>query len=87
MTRAPDVFPRVHVAMVRAGEKGGFLEDVLSRLGTFVRQQSELRGKILSALIYPTALIVVGVAVLGVVFGVFVPKFQPLFERLDDLRS
>jgi len=85
MSRSPDVFPRVHVAMVRAGEKGGFLEDVLARLGSFVTQQSEMRAKILGAMIYPSALVVVGVAVLGIVFGVFVPKFKPLFERIDEL--
>lgn len=85
MGKTPEVFPRVHAAMVRAGEKGGFLEDVLARLGAFVSQQSEMRAKILGALIYPAALVLVGVAVLGIVFGVFVPKFKPLFERIDEL--
>ena len=81
----PDAFPRVHVAMVRAGEKGGFLEDVLARLAAFVSGQNELRAKVVGSLIYPAVLVVFGVVILGIVFGIFVPMFKPLFERLERL--
>lgn len=83
MSRRPEVFPRVHIAMVRAGEKGGFLEAVLARLGQLVAAQAELRGKIIGNLIYPSLLVVFGTAVLGVVFGVFVPMFRSVFERVE----
>lgn len=85
MARHPGIFPRVHVAMVRAGERGGFLESVFARLGEFSLSQAELRAKIIGNLIYPVILVVFGCAVLGVVFGVFVPRFQPLFDRLERL--
>lgn len=81
----PDAFPRVHVAMVRAGEKGGFLEDVLARLAAFVAGQNELRAKVVGSLIYPGVLVTFGVVILGIVFGFFVPMFKPLFERLERL--
>ncbi|MBC7773362.1 MAG: type II secretion system F family protein, partial [Pyrinomonadaceae bacterium] len=42
MEARPEVFPRVHIAMVRAGEKGGFLEAVLARLGQFLTAQAQL---------------------------------------------
>ncbi len=84
MTARPEVFPRVHVAMVRAGEKGGFLEAVFTRLGEFVGAQAELRGKVIGNLIYPAVLVAFGVLVLGVMFGVFIPMFQPLFDRMQD---
>jgi len=85
MARHPDVFPRVHIAMVRAGEKGGFLEAVMARLGQFVMGQAELKGKVIGNLIYPILLVFFGTAVLGVIFGVFVPKFKPMLAQVKDL--
>ncbi|MCC5787008.1 MAG: type II secretion system F family protein [Phycisphaerales bacterium] len=80
---ARGVFSSVHVAMIRAGEKGGFLEEVLERLGKFVVGQAELRGKILGNMIYPMALVVFGSAILAIIFGFFVPMFRPLFEGIE----
>ncbi len=85
MARHPDTFPKVHIAMVRAGEKGGFLEQVMARLGQFVMTQAEMRGKVIGNLIYPGVLCTFGVIVLGVIFAVFVPKFRPLFSEIPDL--
>lgn len=81
MGKRPDVFPRVHIAMVRAGERGGFLENVLSRLGQFVMSQAELRGKIIGNMVYPMMLVVFGAVVLGVVFGIFVPMFKTMLVK------
>jgi len=83
MERHPDVFPRVQIAMVRAGEKGGFLEDVLDRLGRFVLAQADMRGKVVGNLIYPGVLVAMGTLVLIVVFGFFVPMFEPLLARVE----
>jgi general secretion pathway protein F/type IV pilus assembly protein PilC len=85
MQRRPDVFPSVHVAMVRAGERGGFLEAVLERLSSFVMSQAELQSKMTGSLIYPLVLVTVGTTILGIIFGVFIPQFEPLFERLERL--
>ncbi len=85
MARRPDVFPKVHVAMVRAGEKGGFLEVVMARLGQFVAAQAELRAKVIGNLAYPVMLVVIGTVVLGVIFGFFVPKFRPIFAEMPSL--
>lgn len=82
MGERPEVFTPVHVAMVRAGEKGGFLEEVLSQLGTLVAKQAEMRSKIIGNLVYPLILIVMGVGIGGVIFGVFVPKFRPMLEKI-----
>lgn len=83
MSDRPEVFPPIHVAMVRAGEKGGFLEAVLARLGRFMTAQAELRAKVIGNLIYPCILVAVGSVVLALVFGVFIPMFKPLFEKMD----
>jgi general secretion pathway protein F/type IV pilus assembly protein PilC len=83
MAARPDVFSRVHVAMVRAGEKGGFLEQVLGRLGAFQLAQSDLRAKVIGSMIYPSVLVVVGTGILGLIFAVFIPKFEPIFEKVQ----
>lgn len=82
MSERPESFPQVHVAMVRAGERGGFLEDVLARLGRLVLAQAELRSKIVGSLVYPGVLACVFVLVFGVLFGVFVPKFKEMFAEM-----
>ncbi len=78
------VFPPVHIAMVRAGEKGGFLEQVLARLNVLVTRQADLKSRLIGNLIYPSVLVVFGVGVAGVIFGVFVPKFRGMFAKLGD---
>lgn len=83
MAKTPRVFSRVHVAMVRAGEKGGFLEDVLDRLAELVLGQAELRSKVSGALMYPAALAGIGALVLIAMFGFLVPMFRPLFDRIE----
>ncbi|MEQ8770638.1 MAG: type II secretion system F family protein [Phycisphaerales bacterium] len=78
-------FPPIHVAMVRAGERGAFLEQVFERLAQFVARQAELRSRILGALTYPAFLIGLGSLILIVLFTFFVPKFRGEFERLSEL--
>lgn len=85
MADRPTVFPSVHAAMVRAGEKGGFLEAVLARLAQLMLNQAELRSKVVGNLVYPTLLVVFGVIIAGVVFGVFVPMFRPIFAQVPSL--
>lgn len=83
MAARPDTFSRVHVAMVRAGEKGGFLEAVLARLGTFQLAQADLRSKVISSMIYPSMLVLVGTGILSLIFGIFIPMFKPIFAKMQ----
>ena len=85
MAAMDGVFPDTHVAMVRAGEKGGSLEPVLTRLAAMVKAQAELRSKLVGALVYPAVLMVVGVVVLAVIFGVFLPRFGPVLQNVKTL--
>jgi type II secretory pathway component PulF len=84
MSRKPDTFTTIHVAMVRAGEKGGFLEQVLGRLSRLVDGQAELRAKIIGNMIYPTVLVVAFTIVLGLIFGLFIPMFRPVLDRMGE---
>jgi len=83
MGEFPRVFRPVHVAMVRAGEKGGFLEQALARLAQFVTWQVELRRKILGSLVYPAFLATFGVALLIGVFAVYIPFFKGVFADTE----
>jgi type II secretory pathway component PulF len=83
MSRAPDVFPRVYVAMVEAGEAGGFLDVVLAQIADFQAQEKEMRAKVMSALMYPAVLLCLAVGVLIFLLVFFIPRFQTLFEGFD----
>ncbi len=82
MGRFPRTFPSVQVAMIRAGERGGFLEQVLARLGAFLEKQSEMRGKVIGNLIYPVVLLTVGLGLVVSALVFFVPKFADLFAEM-----
>ncbi len=74
MAKHPRVFSPLHSSMVRAGEQGGFLEEVLQRIATFCEKQDELRNKVLGAMIYPSILVLAGTAVVTLLLVVVVPK-------------
>lgn len=80
----PRIFNELAVSMVRAGEEGGFLEDVLKRVAQFTEQQEDLKGRVLGALAYPLFLIVVGSIVVVGLIVFMVPSFAPIFERLEE---
>ena len=79
----PRVFTELAVSMVRAGQEGGFLEDVLTRIAEFTEHQEDLKAKVIGALAYPVFLGVVGFLVLNVLVVFFVPRFEPIFIRLE----
>lgn len=76
MAKQPRVFSPLHASMVRAGEQGGFLEDVLHRIAVFSEKQDELRNKVVGAMIYPAILVCVGSAVVLVIMLLVVPKLR-----------
>lgn len=80
----PRVFDELAVSMVRAGQEGGFLEDVLKRIATFVEHQEDLKAKVIGALAYPVFLAMAGMGVLNILMIFFVPKFEPIFQRLRE---
>lgn len=82
MAKHPRVFDELVVSMVKAGQEGGFLEDVLARTAAFVEHQEEMKGKVIGALAYPMFLLFAGSAVLFILITFFVPKFEPVFDGL-----
>jgi general secretion pathway protein F len=79
LAKYPAVFPKVYVSMVKAGEAGGVLEEILTRLSGYLVSSAELRSYILSALIYPALLSFVGLLSVTVLTIFVVPRFAKIF--------
>jgi type II secretory pathway component PulF len=82
MAKSPETFPRVYVAMVEAGEAGGFLDVVLAQIAEFQSREKELKSKVMTAMLYPCILLVLALGVLTVLLTFFIPKFQNIFNNL-----
>jgi len=80
MERRPRAFAPLYVAMVRAGEAGGILDDVLERLATLLERDADLRKKVRAALAYP---VVVVTAALGLVLFL-IARIVPMFAQMFD---
>jgi type IV pilus assembly protein PilC len=82
MARHPKVFDQLFVNMIEAGEAGGILDLILQRLSTYIEKIVKLRRDVISALIYPAAVIVIAAAVVSVIMVFVIPSFQSIFTGL-----
>ncbi|OQB21207.1 MAG: putative type II secretion system protein F [candidate division BRC1 bacterium ADurb.Bin183] len=80
MRQSPENFPAVYVAMVQAGETGGFLDIVLGEIAEFQARQRDLKSRTISALIYPLVLMVLALCVLIFLLVFFIPRFKIIFS-------
>src|SRR5881296_2202402 len=78
----PKYFSRLYVNMVRAGEAGGVLDSILERLLEFQRSADELRSYLISALIYPALLTLVGIGSISILMFFVIPRFSTIFRDL-----
>ena len=81
LARWPRIFSSVYVAMVRAGEAGGFLHLVLQQIADFRTREEDLKGKVKAALIYPMVLGLLACAVLTFLLTFFIPRFSGIFSE------
>ncbi len=84
LAQHPKVFNRLFVNMVKAGELGGVLEVVLARLAEFMEKAQKIKGKVIAAMVYPCAVLVVATAILIVLMIFVVPKFKEVFNGMLD---
>ena len=82
MSRHPKVFDQLYANMVEAGETGGILDLILQRLSTFIEKIVKLKRDVVSALIYPAAVILLAIAAIAVIMIVVIPQFQNIFLGL-----
>jgi general secretion pathway protein F len=81
LARHRDVFPPDYINIVRAGETGGYLGQVLGELASLLEQRVELQGRVRSALIYPAVLVVFALASIGIIMNVLIPNVAPIFAQ------
>ncbi len=84
LAQHPKVFNRLFVNMVKAGELGGVLEVVLNRLSEFMEKAQKIKGKVIAAMFYPVAVLVVATAILIILMVKVVPSFKQVFEGMLD---
>ena len=79
LAKYPDVFDRLYVAMVKAGEAGGVLDQVLNRLAIFLEARSKLQHKVQTAMTYPIAVVSIASVVVWFMLSFILPKFSAIF--------
>ena len=82
MGQHPRIFHRLYVSMVKAGEIGGVLELVLTRLAEFQEKAQKLKNKIKSAMTYPIVVLVIALLILVFLLTTIVPKFANIFKDM-----
>src|SRR5947207_679674 len=82
MARFPKVFDQLYTNMVEAGETGGILDLILQRLSTFIEKIVKLKKDVISAMIYPAAVVLLAIAAVAVIMIVVIPQFQMIFVGL-----
>jgi type IV pilus assembly protein PilC len=80
MARHPKVFDTLYTNMVAAGETGGILDTILQRLTAFIEKIVKLKRALRSALIYPSTILTVAIAVVAIILWKVVPVFKTLYE-------
>lgn len=84
MKQHPKTFPAVYVAMVRAGEAGGFLDVVLRQIADFMSRERDLKSKVFSAMVYPAVLATIAVGVVTFLLTWFIPRFSEIFDQFGE---
>ncbi|MCS1409880.1 MAG: Type II secretion system protein F [Verrucomicrobia subdivision 3 bacterium] len=82
LAQHPKVFNKLFINMVKAGEMGGVLEVVLNRLAEFMEKAQKIKGKVIAAMFYPTAVITIAIGILILMMVIIVPKFKQIYTDM-----
>ncbi len=82
LAQHPKIFNRLFVNMVKAGELGGVLEVVLIRLSEFMEKAQKIKGKVIAAMFYPVAVLIVATGILMILMVKVIPSFKQVFEGM-----
>lgn len=83
MGKYPDVFANLYTSMVKAGELGGVLDEVLDRLAGFLERDFNLKKKVKSAMTYPTVILVMAILIVIFLVTYILPTFVDLFKGMN----
>jgi len=82
LAQFPFIFNDLYVNMVKAGEVGGVLELVLTRLAEFHEKASKIKNKVAAAMVYPLIVMTMAIAIMGFLLVFIVPKFEAIFHDM-----
>src|SRR5881296_223879 len=80
LQKNPKIFNKLYIAMVAAGERGGLLSEILARLATYLENSARLRKKVKSAMMYPTVVTVIAIAITIFLLVKVVPVFGDVYK-------
>src|SRR5436190_18334750 len=80
MANYPKAFDKLYVNMINAGEAGGVLDIILSRLADFMEKAAKLKKKVIGAMIYPCVVISIAVGIVSMIMIFVIPKFETIFR-------
>lgn len=83
LQKHPTVFSTLYTSMVKAGEMGGVLDEVLERLASFMEKDFSLKKKVKSALTYPVVILIMALAIVFFLVTYILPTFVSLFEGMN----
>jgi type IV pilus assembly protein PilC len=83
LSKHPRVFDKLYVNMIKAGEAGGVLDQILARLADYMEKSLRLKQKIIGALVYPAAVITIAGGILTFILIYIIPKFEAMFKEMD----
>ncbi len=82
MARQPSIFDKLYIAIVKAGETGGILADVLKRLADYLEYREKLNQKVRAAMVYPSVVLLIAVGVFWAMLTFVLPVFEGLFKNI-----
>ena len=83
MAKHPHFFNNLYVSMIKAGEAAGVVDRVMEQLLEYLREREELKSFVISSMVYPILLMLVGIGTIVLMVTVVIPKFEEIFETLD----
>lgn len=84
MSRFPGAFDRLFVSMIAAGETGGVLDLILSRIAEFMEKAQKLKSRVISALVYPIVVLTAAFVILLLLMKYVIPQFKTVLEDMTD---
>lgn len=82
LSQYPKIFNHLFVNMVKAGEAGGILDEILSRLAEFMEKAERIRNKVKGAMVYPVVVLIMATLILVFLMVFIIPRFEDIFNDL-----